>query len=146
MMGFYVAVALIAALSAGSDGAEHTQLEVLGIVWGTTVGLAVAHWFAMILATRVVHDPGLHHTPLEMLYSQLVMALGIAVVATVVVAALFDDLERLGARVTAALFIAGLVGFEARSNGLSRGRALVYGLIALMIGIAIAILKWFLSK
>ncbi len=146
MMGFYVAVALIAALTAGSDGAEHTQLDVLGIVWGTTVGLAVAHWFAMILSTRVVHDPELHHSPLEMLYSQLVMALGIAIVATLVVTALSENLERLGARITAALFIAGLVGFEARHNGSSHGRAATYGLIALTIGIAIATLKWFLSK
>jgi len=98
------------------------------------------------LSTRVVHDPGLHHTPLEMLYSQLVMALGIAFVATLVVAALSEDLERLGARLTAALFIAGLVGFEARHNGSSRGRSVTYGLIALAIGIAIAALKWFLSK
>ena len=146
MMGFYVAVALLSALSAGSDGAEHSQLEVLGIVWGTTVGLALAHWFATILSTRVVHDPALHHTPMEMLYSQLVMALGVAVVATLVVAVLSADLERLGARITAALFIAGLVGFEAHSNGSSRGRAATYGLIALTIGIATATVKWFLSK
>ena len=146
MMGFYVAVALIAALTAGSDGAEHTQLDVLGIVWGTTVGLALAHWFAMILSARVVHDPDLHHTPTEMLYSQLVMAVGVALVATVVVAVLSDDLERLGARITAAMFIAGLVGFEARTGGARRSRAAAYGLIALTIGLTIATLKWFVSK
>ncbi len=132
MMGFYVAVALMAALSAGSsDHAEHTQLEVLGIVWGTTVGLAIAHWFAMLLSLRVVHDPDLHHTPSEMLVSQLVMAVGVAIAASLVVAALSDDLERLGARVTAAAFIAGLVGFEARTNGASPQRAATYGVGAL---------------
>ena len=147
MMGFYVAVALIAALSAGSsDRAEHTQLEVLGIVWGTTVGLALAHWFAMILSLRVVNDPDLHHTPSEMLVSQLVMAVGVAIAASLVVAALSDDLERLGARVTAAAFIAGLVGFEARTNGASPQRAATYGVGALLIGLAIASLKWVLSK
>ena len=146
MMGFYVAVALLAALVAGSDRAPHTQLEVVGIVWGTTVGLALAHWFAMILSTRVVHDPDLHHTPVEMLSSQLVMAVGVAVGATLVVAVLPADLERLGARVTAALFIAGLVGFELRASGQPRSRSLVYGLLALTIGIAIAAFKWVLSK
>lgn len=146
MMGFYVAVALLTALSAGSDGAKHTQLEVVGIVWGTTVGLALAHWFAMILSTRVVHDPDLHHTPAEMLSAQTVMAVGVAVVASIVVAVLPPDLERFGARVTAALFIAGLVGFELRVSGAPRSRALLYGVIALTVGIAIATFKWLLSK
>jgi hypothetical protein len=146
MMGFYVAVALIAALTAGNDHTEHTQLGVLGIVWGTTVGLAIAHWFAMILSARVVQDPALHHTPLEMLYSQLVMAVGVAAVASVVVVVLSSDLERLGARITAAVFIAGLVGFEARHNDLSHGRAATYGLVALAIGLAIAALKWFIGR
>ena len=146
MMGFYVAVALLAALTTGSDGAEHTQLEVLGVVWGTTVGLAAAHWFAMILSARVVDDPDLHHTPMEMLFSQLVMAVVVAVLATIVVAVLSDDLERLGVRITAAVFIAGLVGFELRASGARRGRAAAYGLIALTAGVAIATVKWLRSK
>jgi hypothetical protein len=100
----------------------------------------------MILSARVVKDPDLHHTPSEMLYSQLVMAMGIAIGATVVVAVLSDEFERLGARVTAAVFIAGLVGFEVRASGGRRGKALSYGLIALVIGLAIATLKWLLSK
>ena len=146
MMGFYVAVALIAALTAGSDGADQSRLEVVGIVWGTTVGLAVAHWFAMVLSARVVQDPGLRHTPLEMLYSQLVMAVGLAVVATIVVALLSEDLDRLGARVTAAVFIAGLVGIETRASGSPRGRAAAYGLLALVFGLAVAGIKWWVSK
>ncbi|MPY95555.1 MAG: hypothetical protein GEV08_21605 [Acidimicrobiia bacterium] len=140
-----MAVALIAALSTGDDHAEHTQLEVLGIVWGTTVGLAIVHWFALLLSAQVVDDPDLHHTPLEMLYAQLVMAFCVAAVATVVVAVLSEDLERLGARITAALFIAGLVGFETRIKGLSHGRAATYGVVALTLGLAIATMKWFLG-
>lgn len=146
MMGFYVAVTLIAALTAGSDGAKHSQIGVLGIVWGTTVGLAVAHWFAMTLSTRVVHDPGLHHSPAEMLFAQVLMAVGVAVVATLVVVLLSPDLERLGARTTAALFIAGLVAFEMRANGTARSTAAVYGLTALAVGLTIAGLKWVLSS
>lgn len=145
-MGFYVAVALIAALTVGSDRAEHTQLGVLGIVWGTTVGLAVAHWFAMALSARIVDDPGLHHSPREMLVPQLLMAAGIAIVASVIVLVLSADLERFGARTAAAIFIAGLVGFEMRASGSSRRSAAGYGLIALVVGVAIATLKWLISK
>jgi hypothetical protein len=146
MMGFYVAVALIAALSAGNDHTAHAQLDVLRIVWGTTVGLALLHWFALLLSVHVVDDPDLHHTPLEMLSAQLLMATAVAMAATVVVAALSEDLERLGARITAALFIAGLVGFETRRNGVSRGRAMAYGAVALALGLTIATVKWFIGR
>jgi hypothetical protein len=146
MMGFYVAIALIAALSTGSDGAEHSQLEVLAVVWGTTVGLSLAHWFAMTLAARVVHDPELRHSPLEMLSSQLVMVVGVALIATIVVAVLPEDLERLGVRLAAAIFIAGLVGFEARASGSPHRTAAAYGVIALGVGLSIATLKWLVSR
>lgn len=94
MMGFYVAVALIAALSAGNDHTAHTQLDVLRIVWGTTVGLALLHWFALVLSVHVVDDPGLHHTPSEMLGAQLMMAVGVATAASIVVAALSESTLR----------------------------------------------------
>lgn len=61
MMGIYVSVALLAALSAGNDFASHTNLDVLVVVWGTTIGLAIAHWFALSLSIRLVRDP---HVPL----------------------------------------------------------------------------------
>lgn len=146
MMGFYVAVTLVAVLSTGNEKAGRDQIQVLLLVWGTTVGLAIAHWFAMILSARVVSDPHLHHTPGEMLYSQLVMAVGIAATSTLVVLIVPNKFDRLSARLTAALFIAGLVGFETRAGGGSHRRALLYGLSALSIGFAIASLKWFVSK
>ena len=58
-MVLYVAVVLLATLSAlpaGHDPADaemHGPVggELLAIVWGTTVGLALAHWFAFHVAT-----------------------------------------------------------------------------------------------
>jgi hypothetical protein len=55
--------------------------ELLLIIWGTTLGLAVAHWFALGLSAYLVEDPGLHHSPGEMLFSRLVMALALGAVA-----------------------------------------------------------------
>ena len=59
-MVLYVAVVLLATLSAlpaGHDPADaemHGPVggELLAIVWGTTVGLALAHWFAFHVATQ----------------------------------------------------------------------------------------------
>ncbi|HLT95304.1 MAG TPA: hypothetical protein VK070_00810, partial [Acidimicrobiia bacterium] len=50
-MAFYVAVCLIAALAVVGDEAS---VPILGIIWGSTVGLALAHLFAFRLAARVV--------------------------------------------------------------------------------------------
>jgi hypothetical protein len=54
MMGLYVSLTLLAVLLTGNDLEEHTKLDVLWIVWGTTIGLAIAHWFALVLSVRLV--------------------------------------------------------------------------------------------
>jgi hypothetical protein len=145
MMGFYVAIALLVALTAGSDHSDQSQLDVLGIVWGTTLGLALAHWFALTVSARLVNDPDLHHTPTEMLLSQIVMAVAVALLATVVVLVCPTNAERLGARLTAALFVGLLVVVESRAGGATTQRALVRGAIALGVAFAIATIKWFVK-
>jgi hypothetical protein len=141
MMGFSVAIALLAALvGGGGDDDPHSQVDVLSVVWGTTIGLALAHWFALAVSTRLVRDPGLHHTPAEVLLSQLGMGVAIAVGATAVVAVLPHDAERLGARIMAALFIALIVQVESVAGGSTRRRAAGLGLLALVVGLAIATL------
>jgi hypothetical protein len=96
MMGLYVCITLFAALTLGRDHAGQRQGEVLGVVWGTTIGLALAHWFAVTVSVRIVPDPEDHHTPGEEFASQVVMALVVAATTTVVVISLPADIERLG--------------------------------------------------
>jgi hypothetical protein len=54
-MALYVAICLIAALTALAN-ATAIPGHIMGLVWGTTVGLAVAHVFAFRIAGRLVHD------------------------------------------------------------------------------------------
>ena len=54
-MALYVAVCLIAALTALAN-VTAVPGHILGLVWGTTVGLALAHVFAFRIAGRLVHD------------------------------------------------------------------------------------------
>lgn len=144
MMGFYVCITLFAALTLGRDHEGQAQGDVLGVVWGTTVGLALAHWFAVTVSVRIVPNPADHHTAAEEFTSQLLMALIVAVTTTVVVLVLPVNVERLGARLTAAAFIGLLVGWESRIGGTSRARSLAYGVLALTLATAIAMLKWFI--
>jgi hypothetical protein len=54
-MALYVAICLIAALTA-LESVTAVPGHILGLVWGTTVGLALAHVFAFRVAGRLVHD------------------------------------------------------------------------------------------
>lgn len=145
MMGLYLAIALIAELSLGQDHAKTSDLRVLAIVWGTTIGLALAHWFALGYSSRLVHDPGFHHTPAQVLLSQIAMAVTVALIATVVVLVTPPDAKRFGARLAAAAFIALLVLVESRNGGLSRRQALSRGVVALVLACAVVAAKWFLK-
>jgi hypothetical protein len=146
MMAFTVCIALLAALSAGSDHQPHSRSDVLVIVWGTTLGLALTHWFALTLSVRLVDDPTFTYSPIEMLGAQVLMALLVAIVASSVVLVLSADFDRLGARMTAAVFLGGLVGAESRAGGTPAPRAAAYGVGALAVAITIATLKWFVGR
>lgn len=146
VMGLTVAIALLAALSAGNDTSPHSKLDVLAIVWGTTVGLALTHWFALLVTARLVSDPDIHYRPTELLISQTVMASVVAICATLVVLAVSTEFDRLGARITAAVFIGVLVSVESRTGGAARQRALAIGFGAMAIAMAIAWVKWSLNQ
>ena len=51
-MALYVAICLLAALAAVSESTAEDH--VFEIVWGTTIGLALAHWLAFSVSARLV--------------------------------------------------------------------------------------------
>jgi hypothetical protein len=144
VMGLTVAIALLVALSAGDDFAPHSKLDVLAVVWGTTVGLSLTHAFALTVSARLVHDD--RYRPIEVLLSQMTMAVVVAACATAAVVVVSGDLDRLGARITAALFIGILVGIESRAGGSSIVRTLVLAATATLVAVALATAKWLLGR
>ena len=146
MMAITVCVALLAALSFGDDHTPHSQFDVLLVVWGTTIGLALTHWFALLLSVHLVRDTTFTNRPGEMLVAHLAMAVLVAAAATTAVLILTADFERLGARVTAALFLGGLVSIESRARGSSWPRTALIAVGAIAIGSAIAAAKWYVGR
>jgi hypothetical protein len=143
-MGIYVSIVLFSALTVGNDHGEQDQFVVLPIIWGTTLGLALAHWFALTLADWLEHEPSEH--PIGwMLFGETAVAIAIALLATVAVLLLPDEYERLGARWTTSLFIGGLVYEARRSGGVSRRAAFLSAVIALLAAGAIAYIKWLIG-
>jgi hypothetical protein len=51
-MVLYVSVVLLAALVAIDTSAAISDTEILGLIWGTTLGLALAHYFAFRVASQ----------------------------------------------------------------------------------------------
>jgi hypothetical protein len=140
-MALYVAICLLAELSAVAEHAGTKDAHVLAIVWGTTIGLALAHWFAYQVSARLVATGSIGQHEVQAAGSELVGAAAVAMLATVPVLLLPTSAEYAVTRLLLAGFI-GLVGFKvARSGGAGHGRAIVYGLSVLLVATAVAVVK-----
>lgn len=145
MMAFTVCIALLAVLVWGDEDVSRSERELLAIVWGTTLGLALTHWFALTLAVRLVDDPSFRYSAVEMLLAQTLMVLLVAATTSAVVVVVSPTYERFGAMVTAALFLGSLVGVESRAGGTSRGRTVGLVVVVVSVGLAIATVKRFIG-
>ena len=121
------------------EAGAHTH--VIAIIWGVTIGLAVAHWFAFRVSARMVGAGSVRPHDVESAGAQLAGAAGVALLASVPVLVFPQSVELQLVELVLAAFIA-LVGFTvARGGGATRARALVYGLLVLVVAVAIALVK-----
>ncbi|HUV17217.1 MAG TPA: hypothetical protein VMW33_01935 [Ilumatobacteraceae bacterium] len=145
VMALYVAVCLLAALAAVAEKASDGHVRAIGIVWGTTIGLALAHAFAFRVSARIVAQGRIRRSDANVVLAQLVGAAGVAVLATIPILLWPATAEFDVVRAVLALFIS-LVGFEvARSSGAGRTRSLLYGATLLLAAVSIAVVKNILS-
>jgi hypothetical protein len=142
-MGLYITISLLAVLTAQPHG-DATTAAVLTVVWGTTLGLTLAHWLAFRLTARLFAGAELpSHDRLAMV-GQAVAAFGVAAIASVPLILYASS----GLALSRSL-LAGLVGLfafgAARRHGGSFGRALTYAVIVVVIALAVAVGKYLLT-
>lgn len=140
-MALYVAICMLAALAAVSDDAADDDSDAIAIIWGTTIGLALAHWFAFRLSARLIapgQDRDVHATAAG---AHLAGAAAVALLATIPVILLPDSSELDAVRLVVAGFIAAVGYTVARTAGATHARALVYGLVILVIAAVVAFAK-----
>lgn len=138
-MALYVAICVLAALTALPESAAHAG--VAPIIWGVSVGLALAHWFAFRLSARLVGAGRLRPHDVESAGAQLSGAVGVALLASVPLVLLPEFAELEGVLLLLATFIA-LVGYVvAREGGAARARSLLYATVVLVVAVVIAELK-----
>ena len=136
---FYVAIFLLAALIALP--AEQDQFSILGVMWGVTIGLAAAHWFAFRLSTKLVGAGEVSAGDLESGAVQLAGAAAVAALCSLPALLLPESVEVRIVALLLAVSIAAVGYFVARGGGASRFRSIAYALIVLVVAVAVAELK-----
>jgi hypothetical protein len=152
-MVLYLSIVMLATLAAlpsgsasadghGASGVHGVQL--LGLIWGTTIGLALAHWFAFRLTARAFGGGKVGEEDLRVALGGLAGAALVAALCTIPVVLVGDDAE---VRVTAFVpaVIVGFAGYGiARVADRPKHQALILGGIAILLGLAVAAVKNFL--
>jgi hypothetical protein len=141
-MGLYITISLLAVLSTKPHGG--TTAAVLALIWGTTLGLILAHWVAFQLTARLFAGSRLPSHDRITMVGQAVAALGVAGLASVPLLLQASAGPALSRGVLAGLI--GLFAFgAARRHGGSGGRATAYALVVVTIALAVAVAKYLLT-
>lgn len=145
-MALYVAVCLLAALAVADEAEVGHRPAILAVVWGTTLGLALAHWFAFRLSARLVSSGSIRRTDAEIALAQLAGSVAVALIATIPVV-LFDGADsQLDATSWVVVGVIAVIGFlVARESGASTVRSLVYATSVVAVATAVVIVKNVLS-
>lgn len=143
----YVSIVILGTLAALPEEAGSTSTSgvhgdgLLALVWGTALGLALAHWFAFRLAGRV--SLGIR-AAMDVGLAQLAGAALVAALCTVPIL-LFPDSNEVRRTAYAPALVIGVTGYlAARQGGRSRVGGAIVGLAELAAGIAVALVKNFL--
>lgn len=133
-MMLYISIVLLAEFAAFPD--DLTRAETLAIVWGTTIGLALAHWFAFEFAAM-----RLGRREREEVFAEVGGAALVALIASIPVLVLPADVHRQVVPFVLAVVIGGVSYIVERSVGRSRRWSLYFAGVALLIGLAVASVK-----
>ena len=145
-MVLYVTMVLLAELAVlpariqGRDTGLSSR-ELLGVIWGTTIALALAHWVAFRLAAKAFGGGGTSREDVEVAGAQLTGAAFVAIVASLPVLILPDDVEHRAVPVVLSVEL-GVVGYVvARFAGQRRWPSFLFGLTVLLLGLGVAVVK-----
>jgi hypothetical protein len=119
--------------------------HLLAIVWGTAVGLALAHWFAFGLAAPAFRGERPSHHDTQVGMAQVAGAILVATLSSLPVL-LFSDVRAQETTGDVPALLVGAVGFlVARQAGSSRRASLFYAGTALALGVLVALIKSLLA-
>jgi hypothetical protein len=147
-MVLYVSVVEIAELAAlpeshfaGGKVTGPVGGQLLAIVWGTAVGLALAHWFAFRLAAPAFRGERPTRLDTYVGFAQVLGAMFVAAVSSMPVL-LFSDVRAQETTGDVPAIVIGVVAYLiARHVDRSRLASLFYAITALALGVLVALVK-----
>jgi hypothetical protein len=146
VMVLYISIALLGALVAlpdhdlPDDPGPHGW-PLVGLIWGTAIGLALAHWFAFDVVARVLADGRRKLANVELGAVQLAGAATVALLTSLPILVTSDAADQEAATWVPTIII-GVAGFfVARRAGRGRARSVLTGVGITMVGTMIAIVK-----
>jgi len=140
-MALYVSIALLAALAAVDEDAL-SRNDTLLLIWGTALGLAVAHYVAFRLASALARGRHLGRGDVVIAGVQFLGAMIVPAAVTLVELAFGDDEDDVDTAVFALSVILGVTGYlVSRGNNAGRGRAALLGIGVLVVGLVTALVK-----
>lgn len=145
VMALYISIVLLAAIvslpdsfGSESDKGLHTLLFT---IWGTTIGLALAHWFAFNVAAVGFRGGRILRHDIAEAGAQLGGAAAVAAVTTIPILLVHGD-YLIDAVVLGPAAVLGVAGYRvARWSDRSKPHAFLAGVLVLALGLGIAILK-----
>jgi len=147
-MVLYVSVVEIAELAAiPEEHFAHGRVTgpvggaLLAIVWGTAVGLAIAHWFAFRIAAPAFRGESPTRLDAQIGLAQLAGAIFVAAVSSLPVLLLNDVRAQETTGDVPAVIIGVIAYFIARAAGRRQLQAVAYGVTALALGVVVALVK-----
>lgn len=146
VMVLYISIALLGALVAlpdedlpGDPGPHGWRL--VGLIWGTAIGLAIAHWLAFDVVARGLADGRRVLADVELGAVQLAAAATVALLTSLPILVTSQRADQEAATWVPTIII-GLAGFAvARQAGRGRARSVVTGIGIAFVGIIVAIIK-----
>jgi hypothetical protein len=140
-MALYLAISMLALLSAlphGEGGVTHT---VAGTVWGTIAGLTLAHLLAFRLSGKLLGGGWLDRAEVYALGGQVVAAIGVGLLVSVPLVWSSGTQAVAYARLVLAAMIGVFAYGVAIQQSPSRGRALLYAAVVVVISLGVAVVK-----
>lgn len=138
-MGLYLAIVLLAELTVFPRDAE--EGAVLGTLWGTSIGLALAHLFAFGLAARMVGSGEFEPATLLAFIGQLLAAVAVALVASIPFFFGSGDAAFTASSSLLALVIGGFALRLSRHAGARWPRAIAFAVVVLVLAAIVVAIK-----
>ena len=94
-MVLYLSIVLLATFTAlpGKSGVGVRGAGLVALIWGTALGLTLAHWFAFRLAARAFSSGEVSRTDVQIGMAQVAAAFAVALLCTIPVLMFGDDDE-----------------------------------------------------